>query len=1066
MKQATKLLALILALALLSSTLSALGGLAIDAVDIEAAPAEIDSGEIWEAFPIEGSSEDVPDDPVAELEPFALEFQDADEETLPEGEEVLIDLAQEEASGEESVAGNPVEEIAEAEVASIEWDEAELTLGVGERGALGWTCAPAEGQEGLPLPIPCVESDCPEVAVYDPLTGEVEALAPGRAILTAACGACIAACEVTVLPAPDWIRFSRENAFLRPGEALDLRTLLELPEGCRDAVTFEAGEGCAVDEDGSVTGTGYVTARTYNGLTAGIEIIDPDSVRTVRISREVEVLRAGNAYPLRQLLTLDPEGTDEDYAAIDVEILDPSVAGLDESGAILARAAGTTTLVATLKNGNAATAALTVLDEETAAALEDIAQLAGQFAAGDNPRAVSIDDAEIIRGLDAVRGHEFAWTSQPIRPAFTLTYKGTALVKNRDYCVQYRNNVDPGTAGILISGLGTYTGTYAVTFRILPRPEVYLKPESLQLGVGETYALAASDPGAQFASSNKKVAAVNAKGVVKGLKKGRATIAMRTSDGKTLTCAVTVKAKPTKVALSSKKLTLGIGQARALSAKLKPSGCKAGVTWSSSNPAVATVDNGTIIPLSPGKATITARTYNGKKASCALVVKAAPTGVSFAASEVNLNVKKKAQLKVVLSPSGAMNACTFTSSDPSVAAVNAAGKVVGKKAGTATITVKTYNGHAAECTVRVWKAPSKVAVSRKTATMAVGMTLQLSSSVSPAGANPAVTWATSNKKIATVDRNGLVTAKKAGKVKIGVKTSNGKKAYCKITVYAKPTSIAVRAAKTTLYIGESTTATATLSKKSYSPIEWYADGDAVTVDASGHIAALNEGVATVYARATAAPGVIGKVTITVRSALNVKGAFIDISKWQGTIDFKALKPAVSVVVARACNNTTLDTMFNTYAAGMNAQGIPFGVYCYSKASTAAEAQLEARALYAYASKYKPRFYVMDAEEGSITQAAILAFVAELRNLGATKVGAYVGHHRYTQYGMSSIKSKLDFVWIPRYGSNDGTLAGSTKPDYPCDVWQYTSNGKVPGISGRVDMSVITGTGKSLAWFAG
>jgi hypothetical protein len=116
-----------------------------------------------------------------------------------------------------------------------------------------------------------------------------------------------------------------------------------------------------------------------------------------------------------------------------------------------------------------------------------------------------------------------------------------------------------------------------------------------------------------------------------------------------------------------------------------------------------------------------------------------------------------------------MNACTFTSSDPSVAAVNAAGKIVGKKAGTATITVKTYNGHAAECTVRVWKAPSKVAVSRKTATMAVGMTLQLSSSVSPAGANPAVTWSTSNKKIATVDRNGLVTAKKAGKVKIGVK---------------------------------------------------------------------------------------------------------------------------------------------------------------------------------------------------------------------------------------------------------------------------------------------------------
>ena len=46
------------------------------------------------------------------------------------------------------------------------------------------------------------------------------------------------------------------------------------------------------------------------------------------------------------------------------------------------------------------------------------------------------------------------------------------------------------------------------------------------------------------------------------------------------------------------------------------------------------------------------------------------------------------------------------------------------------------------------------------------------------------------------------------------------------------------------------------------------------------------------------------------------------------------------------------------------------------------------------------------------------------------------------------------------------MGGSTKPAYFCDLWQYTSKGKISGINGNVDMNTITGSGKTLEWFLG
>ena len=196
------------------------------------------------------------------------------------------------------------------------------------------------------------------------------------------------------------------------------------------------------------------------------------------------------------------------------------------------------------------------------------------------------------------------------------------------------------------------------------------------------------------------------------------------------------------------------------------------------------------------------------------------------------------------------------------------------------------------------------------------------------------------------------------------------------------------------------------------------------------------------------------------------GAIIDISYHQGKIDFDKLKSMVSLVIVRASCGSDLDAKFDEYAKEMNKLKIPFGVYCYSYAGTVEKAKDEAKKIVKYASAYDPLFYVMDAEEDKITNAAIKAFVRELRDQGIERIGCYVAHNHYKDYDYDSLRSLYNFTWIPRYGSNTGEIEGSTKPAYICDLWQYTSRGRMTGISGNVDMNVITGQGKALAWFLG
>ena len=92
---------------------------------------------------------------------------------------------------------------------------------------------------------------------------------------------------------------------------------------------------------------------------------------------------------------------------------------------------------------------------------------------------------------------------------------------------------------------------------------------------------------------------------------------------------------------------------------------------------------------------------------------------------------------------------------------------------------------------------------------------------------------------------------------------------------------------------------------------------------------------------------------------------------------------------------------------------------------------------------------------------ISAYVAQLRKLGAKKIGIYIAHHLYKQFYLNL--SEVDAIWIPHYGKNNGQV--NSKPSYSCDIHQFTSVGRLDGYNGNLDLNRLMGT-KPLEFFTG
>lgn len=275
------------------------------------------------------------------------------------------------------------------------------------------------------------------------------------------------------------------------------------------------------------------------------------------------------------------------------------------------------------------------------------------------------------------------------------------------------------------------------------------------------------------------------------------------------------------------------------------------------------------------------RVFNISKANGTLTitpVQVPATAITLNATSQKLTEGKTVTLAATVTPADTTDAVVWTSSNTKVATVSADGVVTAVKEGTAVITATAGNVKAT-CKITVSKAVvkvTKVSVTASARNIAAGKKVQLKAAVAPSKAtNKAVTWKSSNTKVATVSSKGVVTfSKKAGgkKVTITATAKDGSKKYGKITLTCMKGSVkkitlsgvkTLKAGKTTKVKAKVTT----MNGKANKTLTWTSSNTKIaTVDKTGKVKAVKgkKGTVTITARATDGSGKKATIKIRVR----------------------------------------------------------------------------------------------------------------------------------------------------------------------------------------------------------
>lgn len=194
---------------------------------------------------------------------------------------------------------------------------------------------------------------------------------------------------------------------------------------------------------------------------------------------------------------------------------------------------------------------------------------------------------------------------------------------------------------------------------------------------------------------------------------------------------------------------------------------------------------------------------------------------------------------------------SYSSSNSSVASVNTYGKITAKKAGSATITVKTRGGEAA-CKITVRK--TVVTLSKSSIKMQIGGHTRLTAKVST---GHSVKWKSAKPSIASIADDGTLTAKKSGQTTITASVDHTS-VTCKVTVEVP--SVRLNKSTASLYRRQCVKLAVT-STSNGTPV-WKSNKKSVaTVDTSGNVIAIHHGTAVI---SVTVDGVTKSCTVTVK----------------------------------------------------------------------------------------------------------------------------------------------------------------------------------------------------------
>ena len=367
-------------------------------------------------------------------------------------------------------------------------------------------------------------------------TGELKALKEGTAEVTASVRNYSGVQTkiqvfVTAVPAES-IVLDRTRAKMKEGGTMRL-TATVLPEEAKDKeVIFESSDAAivTVDENGTLKalreGTATITVRMKNnqGLKATAKItVFPVKATSISLNKKQYSLHPGETEQI-QVTVLPAEASNKDCI---FGVSDETIVTVDSQGKLVALREGTARVTAIPRSNTSLKARATIVItniEATGIRLpsREIRLSSGQSSSlnaqvipenatdktlkyvSDHPEIVTVDKSGTVKAVGTgsakitittangitetcqviVRGEGiyvegldeagYPYTGSEIKPAIRIYDSGTLLVENRDYTLEYRNNIDAASKRdtypptIVIKGEGKYSGTVTLRFTINP----------------------------------------------------------------------------------------------------------------------------------------------------------------------------------------------------------------------------------------------------------------------------------------------------------------------------------------------------------------------------------------------------------------------------------------------------------------------------------------------------------------------------------------------------------------------------------------------------------------------
>ena len=683
-------------------------------------------------------------------------------------------------------------------------------------------------------------------------------------------------------------------------------------------INFESANPGIISVDGDGTLKGVSAGKTHifvYTLNSSDEWypLQPDPVRSIPAMVDFEILTSPKSMAVGDTVELMTNIAESSKNSVNWTSSDVSVATVSPTGVVEAVRKGTVTITASVVSEDI----FGTSDLQTASVTINVID---SFGLSETEHIMNVGEKFDLSALVTNKAANVTWESSDESVATITTNR------NDKYSVTITGKAKGNatiTATQIIDGVEK-TATCEVYVKE-PVVNVSISPTEVEVVRGAQHRLIVvfnperpDNMNVKWVSSDESIVKVDNSGVITGIKGGMAVVSVVTEDGiKVASCTVSVREPVTSIKLDVHTVTTSLAtETYQLTYTILPQGegVNRDVTWTSSAPDIATVgENGLVTFHKPGKATIVVKTVdtglNGNLIdTCEFYINNPVTAVDLDYTSITLKLQEKFRLTAKVTPDDATNKkILWSSSNTNVARVDEDGMVTAVGSGSATILAKSEDsGATSMCNVTVYQPVTSLTISNEAMSVRKGAEFWLHATALPENAmNKEITWASNDTHIATVDKNGKVTALEAGTCVItATSQDSGITARCTLTVLQPITGIYLNTNSQTIMKDEKFILIPTITPEdadNKNVTYTSSDSSVASVDSTGIVTGMKGGQAIIVVK-TEERGLIASCQVTVLEFVTS----VNIDSAASRINIGDVKQAIVTVLPESATNRKVE----------------------------------------------------------------------------------------------------------------------------------------------------------------